>query len=260
LANLVLFRKSKNKESSSDLRRNSRELEDVLAQFSVGSVVRDLHREMVLLQLSSDALDGDSAYLVRLEEELRNVAASSAKNEDLRNGPVLREYVDLVGQALARTGSVNISSVTSGIRISEGYHAYLRAVDFYHASLRRELKEEGVPNIREVLRDCREDALEEFKKESNDAAYLLRITEHIEQTEEKLIEENNKVLDLRNLAFLRQSSETILAKINKGKMPADQLQGEIDAIVSNYKLQAYGDNKYEILTNYLNIFHSAVGK
>jgi hypothetical protein len=165
-----------------------------------------------------------------------------------------------VGQALARTGCVEIAATTAGIRISEGYHAYLRAVEFYHSWLRRELREEGVPNIREVLREGREETLDEFKKESNDAGYLLRITEHLEQTEEKLIEENNKVLDLRNLAFLRQASDGLLARASAGRLPAEQLQGEVETIVSDYKLQANGDNKYEILTNYLNVLHTAVGK
>jgi hypothetical protein len=65
----------------------------VFSQYGVPAV-GELHRQTILLRLSSDAFDGEGqAYLSRLEEELQEVAASSAKNEDLRNGPVLREYV-----------------------------------------------------------------------------------------------------------------------------------------------------------------------
>lgn len=168
--------------------------------------------------------------------------------------------MELVAQALARTGSVEVSAAIAAIRISEGYHAYLRAVDFYHSALRRELREEGVGNIHEVLREAREDTLEEFKRESNDAGYLLRLSEHLEQTEEKLVEENNKVLDLRNLAFLRQASDALLGRLGAGRLAGEQVQAEVDTIVSDYKLQAAGDNRYEILTNYLNVLNAAVSK
>ena len=73
--------------------------------------------------------------------------------------------------------------------------------------------------MREVLREAREDAVEEFKRQSNDAGYLLRINEHLEQTEKRLIEENNKVLDLRNLTYLRQRSEGLLSRLNAGRVP-----------------------------------------
>ncbi len=60
--------------------------------------------------------------------------------------------MELVGQALARSGSVDISATTAAIKISEGYHAYLHAKDYYHSALRKELREEGVPNIKDILK------------------------------------------------------------------------------------------------------------
>ena len=82
----------------------------------------------------------------------------------------------------------------------------------------------------------------------------------MDHTEQKLIEENNKYLDLKNLAYLKQSSEDLIARVNRDKLTQEQAQPYIQAIIEDYKKQAYGDNKYEILTNYLNVVHTSVAK
>ncbi len=55
---------------------------------------------------------------------------------------------------------VDIVSCTDLIRISEGYSAYLNAVEYYHENIKRHLKSEDIANIKEVLRGQREDAID----------------------------------------------------------------------------------------------------
>jgi hypothetical protein len=45
----------------------------------------------------------------------------------------------------------------------------LEGVEAYHQRIRKEMKEDGVPNLREVLQIAREEAVEEYKKNSTDA-------------------------------------------------------------------------------------------
>jgi hypothetical protein len=51
-------------------------------------------------------------------------------------------------------------------------------------------------------------------------------------------------LDLKNLGYLREASDRLLGKVSAGRVGGEQVQGEINAIVSDYKSRAEGDNKY----------------
>ena len=82
----------------------------------------------------------------------------------------------------------------------------------------------------------------------------------MDMKENVLNEENNKILDLKNIGFLKNGTEELLRKMAREKMDEEAGQREIDQLVDNYKANAVGDNKYEILTNYLKYLNAAVYK
>jgi len=57
VANLVFIRRGKNRESVGEMRRTQKEVEEVLGQFGLAGV-GELHRELALLRLSTDAFEG----------------------------------------------------------------------------------------------------------------------------------------------------------------------------------------------------------
>jgi hypothetical protein len=75
-----------------------------------------------------------------------------------------------------------------------------------------------VPNIHEVLNIAREEAIEEFRKHSEDAEYIVYLNDFIDMKERRIIEENNKIFELQNLNFLQEESEKLIDKVNREKL------------------------------------------
>ena len=77
------------------------------------------------------------------------------------------------------------------------------------------MKEEGVPNLREVLQIAREEAMEEYKRNSSDAEYLIYMGDYLDAKDSRLTEENNKIYDLRNINYLKMESDSLLERVAK---------------------------------------------
>ena len=178
------------------------------------------------------------------------------------SGPILAWYIEKVVQSINNLsgGIVEIEKWITSIEISEGYNALIKGSDVYLKRIGREAKEDGIPNLKEVTHYARQEAIQEYKHHSSDAEYLALLGDFMDMKENVLNEENNKILDLKNIGFLKNGTEELLRKMAREKMDEEAGQREIDQLVDNYKANAVGDNKYEILTNYLKYLNAAVYK
>lgn len=74
----------------------------------------------------------------------------------------------------------------------------------------------------------------------------------------RLIEENNKTFELSNINYLKNESKTLLDRVSKEKISEEDARRLIDKLVNDYRNQAEGDNRFELLTNCLTILEPAV--
>lgn len=79
------------------------------------------------------------------------------------SGPILSWYIEKVVEAMNNhaTGRiVEIEKCIASIEVSEGYLAFVKASEAYHRLVGKELREDGVPNLKEILYIAREEAIE----------------------------------------------------------------------------------------------------
>lgn len=214
------------------------------------------------ISLLHAALDHpDAAHLDALETEIRmSTVKNFGKASELTSGPFLSWYLVQVVGSLNRTGMVDLEGCLQSIQLPPGYHAFQKSVELYHARVGREVREEGVPQLKELLAEQREEAVEEFKKHSGEGAWLLRLCEYIDAKELRLLEENEKSLELQNLNFLKTESKHVLERVAKEKLSEAEAQKIVEKMITDYREGSYGQQRFELLANALALLNPAVYK
>jgi len=79
------------------------------------------------------------------------------------SGPILSWYIEKVVEAMENVATgriIEIEKCINSIEVTEGYLGFVKATEAYHRMISKELKEDGVPNMKEILFIARETALE----------------------------------------------------------------------------------------------------
>ena len=80
------------------------------------------------------------------------------------------------------------------------------------------------------------------------------------EKEQQLREENEKSLQLKNMAYLKRESDNIMGQIQRGQTSEEEGDRLIGRLIEDYKVKGEGENKYELLAGYLQVLNSAVHK
>ena len=89
------------------------------------------------------------------------------------------------------------------------------------------MREDGVPNLREILGIAREEATDEYRKHSEDAEYIVYLGDFMDVKERRLIEQNNKIFELQNINYLQAEAENLVDRVTRQKMGQTAAQREI---------------------------------
>ena len=92
-------------------------------------------------------------------------------------------------------------------------------------------------------------------KISKDSKYLNHLHDYITHKEQELREANNKLHDETNLNILKYESQDLMERVQRAKSQGQDIsfiKPEVDLIVQKYERDAGGDNKYKLLTDFLN--------
>lgn len=78
----------------------------------------------------------------------------------MTNGAILGFYLEQLVTSVNHYGMVDIDKCSKAIQVSPGYHAFEKAVELYHTKLNRNLRDEGIPNLKEELLNYRAEVTE----------------------------------------------------------------------------------------------------
>ena len=62
------------------------------------------------------------------------------------------------------------------------------------------------------------------------------------------------------MAYLKRESESLITQIDRHQISEDEGERLISKLIEDYKIRGQGENKYNLLSGYLQVLNSAVHK
>lgn len=132
IAHLLLYDLTKGRQLS-ELKGDHNDIYEYLTEKRVYLECESIYKSLNMFRMALDRIEGqDWKYLEKVEQELKYICLSEQKNQDLLSAPILSWYLEEVVQAMNTTPNVEIDRCLKRVEISEGYDAFLKAVEVYH--------------------------------------------------------------------------------------------------------------------------------
>jgi hypothetical protein len=235
---------------------------EYLTERKVYAEAVSFYKGVHMLRVGIDRLENqDWDHIKQIEEEIKGICLEEPqKSEDLLRGPILKWYLERIKDTLnSGRGLIEIENCMQ-VDVSDGYVAFTKASDVYKYRIEKEMREEGVPNLKEVLEIAREEAVTEYRKHSDDAEYIVYLGDFIDVKERRLTEENTRIYELQNLTYLQTEAELLIDRVNRQKMDQAAANREIELFVENYEKTQQGDTRFHLLSECLKYLNPTVTK